>query len=162
MESTAIHQALSSAALISVAKAEVDMIADTFGAAPSKRHTSILLSLDSSPEAIAMIYPNGICREPTITGRGASFREAIDALRQRALEMHADVERTIVRDMAIIIMRAHADHGECRPEHLRVTFDQSAIDRLGQQACAEAERIAGAGPFTISTGAERANAPAEA
>lgn len=161
MDATAIHQALASAAMILVAKSEVDMIADTFGAVPSKRHTSIVIGLDRQPEVVATIYPNGICREPSITGRGATFREAIDALRQRALEMHADVERTIVRDMAISIMRAHADYGECRPEHLRVTFDQSSIDRLGQQACAEAERIAGSGPFTISAGAGRPNAPAE-
>jgi hypothetical protein len=161
MSDAFISQALSSAALISAAKSEVDAIADTFGAEPSKRHTYISIACDRQCEVVATIYPNGICREPTITGRGATFREAIDNLEKRAMEMHADVERMTIRDMAILIMRSHADHGECRPEHLRVSFDQSVIDRLGKEACAEAERIAGSGPFTISMGAARANAPAE-
>lgn len=163
MDKNCIAEALSSVALISAIKAEMDNIADEFGAASSRRHSYLSIAVDGrSVRVSASLDPEGICRGTSIYCNGATLDEAMRGLREKARLIQADAERETIRNMAVLIMRSHADHGECRPEHLRVDFDQRAIDRLGPRACAEAERIAGAGPFTISTGAERANAPAEA
>lgn len=158
-----IKNALSSVALISAIKAEMDSIADEFGASPSRRHCYLSVSIDGGSVRIyASLDPEGVCRGTSVSGSGPTLYDAMRELRKKARLIQADAQRETIRKMAVLIMRSHADHGECRPEHLRVDFDQSTVDRHGAAACAEAERIAGSGPFTISTGAERANAPTEA
>ena len=163
MDNDCIKQALSSTALISAVKTEMDVIADEFGATSSRRHSYLSISVDGgSVRVSASLDPEGVSRGTSLYCTGATLAEAMRGLREKARLIQADAEREAIRNMAILIMRSHADHGECRPEHLRVDFDQRAIDRLGARACAEAERIAGSGPFTISSGVGLPNAPAEA
>ena len=79
-------------------------------------------------------------------------------------DKQASNHRTVkIRKMALSIIAVTADTGSCSDAALRAhgDFTQSEIDQYGADACAQANDIAGRGPFEIRW-TRGANAPAAA
>lgn len=136
--------------------AELKSLEKEFGNAP---YSSISVRATRNFIMDACFYPNGITKSPSSHSSGNTFRETLADLRTEVAKQSALDERNTIRDMAIAIMRAHAEQGECRHAHLRsANFSDSVIAKYGERACAEAERVAGSGPFVIAPETNIANA----
>lgn len=67
-----------------------------------------------------------------------------------------------IRRMALAVIEVTADKGECLPADLRArSFSDAEIKSFGTLACEEAQRLADAGPFSISDGNTGNGAPIE-
>lgn len=108
------------------------------------------------------IYPFGLGsnNERMETGYFATFDE-----------LHADMLSTwsryeiihrqrLIKRMALAIIRIQDDQGECNTAALRIAgFEANEITTHGEAACAEANAIAGKGPFLIRAVAKSNGAP---
>jgi hypothetical protein len=117
------------------------------------------------------LYPRGMgshTDEMLITAPAETFEEAFADMAAK-WSAHQEVfhARTVKR-MALAIIRHQDAHGECTEAHLRtdpimsherIGFTQAEIDRYRVEACAEANKIAGKGPFTIKSTAKPNGAP---
>lgn len=82
-----------------------------------------------------------------------TLRELLDALRSKWAEYEESHRTRTIRKMSLAIIRITAELGECTDAALRNCgeFDPGQIKRYGEQACADANDIAGRGPFKIIT-----------
>jgi hypothetical protein len=98
------------------------------------------------------VYPTGdVCSGPEFTIRGETFAALLAALREKIVA-HAETYRLrTIRKMALAIIRITAELGECTDAALRNCgeFDPDQVKAYGEQACSDANEIAGKGPFTI-------------
>lgn len=124
----------------------------------------ISVELTDGPLFYATFYSRGICQSG-----GSDFRVDADdlpgvllALKNKWAEYAEKHRGEITRKMALAIIRITAELGECTDAALRNCgeFDPAQIKMYGEQACGDANDIAGRGPFQIVT-LGGANAPAE-
>lgn len=125
----------------------------------------ISVATDIGPLFYATFYSRGICQSG-----GSDFRVnaddlpgIVEALKDKWAEFAERNRGAITRKMALAVIRITADLGECTDAALRNCgeFDPSQIKMYGEDACADANDIAGRGPFQIVV-LGGANAPVEA
>jgi hypothetical protein len=82
---------------------------------------------------------------------GDTFAELHNALTTKWAEYEAKHRAETIRRMALAIIRITAELGECTDAALRNCgeFDPGQIKSYGEQACNDANDIAGRGPFSI-------------
>lgn len=116
----------------------------------------------------AAIYTRGIAASRfAIEIFADDFETVLARAKDRWAEHAAEHRRQTVRKMALEIIRITADIGACSEAALRITFSAEHIALYGAEACADANEMAGKGPFAIvrmaSNGApEDAGAEAQA
>jgi hypothetical protein len=85
------------------------------------------------------------------TGCHEGWLDALDDCRQQWLAMKADIEKDVLRRMALAIIRITADTGACTNAALRADdFTEQDIAEFGDAACQQADEMASNGPFTIA------------
>ncbi|MEZ0063995.1 hypothetical protein ABIF26_009557 [Bradyrhizobium elkanii] len=100
----------------------------------------------------AGLYPHGI----TNSHRGYLHVEAptladLWGELQAKWAEHRDRHRLeVTRKMALAVIRLTTELGECTDAALRTEFDPAEIKSYGEDACAEANAMAGRGPFSIA------------
>ena len=107
------------------------------------------------------VYPNGLGLSGSIRffREGFDFDDLLAKARAWWVEKSEKVHAETVRRMALAIMETHLDRGDCDDASLRAKgFTQQQIDQFGTTACAEAEKLADSGPFSIRKSA-LGNAP---
>lgn len=117
---------------------------------------------DDGAPLYCAVYPNGdFVSGAEFTVIGETFSELYEALRDKIVS-HAEIYRArTIRKMALAIIRITADLGHCTDAALRNCgeFDPDQVATFGELACADANEIAGKGPFTIiAIGAANAEA----
>ena len=76
---------------------------------------------------------------------------ALNSIRAEWNKIKDDVTATAVRKLALAIIEATEDIGECSDAALRGRgFAQADIDRYGKDACEAADKMASNGPFGIT------------
>lgn len=125
-----------------------------------KAYVSIVISSDGNPSAT--IHNNGLCStaDPVRVRltKDTQF-ETIPAMLEAAWEKHGgEYRRKTIEAMALAIIEITAREGHCADYSLRMRFSAAEVDRYGDEAEAEANVIAGKGPFSIrrSTGSNGA------
>lgn len=138
-------------------KAELRKFASEIG---PKAEVCASIDEDDHPLVVrCSIYPLGLASPEARRGGGVvgnlygiggdDFPEALKALRKE-WSKHADLHRAqIIKALALAIIRITAEFGSCSDAALRQDFDPGSIERYGEDACAEANRMASAGPFAI-------------
>lgn len=115
-----------------------------------------------TPALNCSVYPSGMIKE------GLSFRvtgddwdELLAAAHAKWAEHRGRHRAQMIRKMALDIIRITAMLGECTDAALRPIYRPFEIDAFGALACADADQIAGKGPFAIKTtvGANSDGAP---
>lgn len=83
--------------------------------------------------------------------QGDTWSELRAGLSDKWAEYSERHRAEVTRKMALAIIRITADLGECTDAALRNCgeFDPGQINAYGEQACADANDIAGRGPFSI-------------
>jgi hypothetical protein len=98
------------------------------------------------------VYPAGsMISGPEFSVDAETFAELFAMLKAK-LASHAEVYRTrTIRKMALAIIRITGELGECTDAALRNCgeFDPDQVKAFGELACADANEIAGKGPFSI-------------
>jgi hypothetical protein len=82
---------------------------------------------------------------------GDTWSELFKALTDKWAEYEAQHRAETIRKMALAIIRITAELGECTDAALRNCgeFDPGQVNAYGEKACADANEIAGKGPFSI-------------
>lgn len=99
----------------------------------------------------ASVYPDGILKGCALSVYGDDWATILEEVRTKWAE-HSSVHRARrIRDMALAIIRISAEQGGCTDAALRVDggFTETEIRSLGSEACADADKIASNGPFSI-------------
>lgn len=103
----------------------------------------------------ASLYSRGITSRSEMDFRvdADSLTDLLEGLKSKWTEMAERHRAAITRKMALAIIRITAELGECTDAALRNCgeFDPAQIKMYGEQACADANDIAGRGPFAIVT-----------
>ncbi|MEY9806938.1 hypothetical protein [Bradyrhizobium elkanii] len=100
----------------------------------------------------ASLYAHGITNSHRgyLHVEGDTLAEVWSALQEKWAE-HRDQHRIeVTRKMALAIIRLTTELGECTDAALRSEFDPAEIKSYGDDACAEANAMAGRGPFSIA------------
>lgn len=102
----------------------------------------------------AAIYPQGIVgssrgEDGYLRVEGDTFADLFENLTAGWTEYEKRHRTQIIRKMALAIIQVTADLGECTDAALRQQFDVGQIAAYGDDACREANEIAGKGPFKI-------------
>lgn len=84
-----------------------------------------------------------------LQGYGADADEAIDDLTAKYRERRERDDENAAQRMALAIIKATYDFGECCKSQLRQEFGTD-VDRLGDRALAIANDMAEAGPFSLT------------
>lgn len=89
-----------------------------------------------------------------------TFEEGFSELQIKWTEFHAKEGETVIKTLALEIIRVTDLHGVCKEADLRMLAGITANDviEFSEAACAMADEMAGKGPFTIEKGA-KGNAP---
>jgi hypothetical protein len=98
----------------------------------------------------AHVYLRGVVDNVSYAVRVPTWGDLVPALRAKHTEHIAEHRHRVAREMALEIIRATAEVGECSTTRLRMKFSADEIARLGSDACAEADRMASNGPFSIA------------
>lgn len=121
-----------------------------------KSDVSILLSGEGrhreDGKVRAVLYPMGLVGNGPRLEVDAfdSFAEVLDAMDARWAEYEAHHDVEMIRSMALEIIRLTAEHGSCSEYGLRTAkFSKADVNRYGERATAEANRMADCGPFSI-------------
>lgn len=111
----------------------------------------------------AQVYVEGMGHGMTFAVNGEAFDVIVPAICAKWDEYKAEHERQFVRKMAIKVIEITALVGECTDAALRgANFTDKEIARFGERACADANDIAGRGPFTLRKLAPGNGAPEDA
>lgn len=98
------------------------------------------------------LYPNGITGNgETVSCNAATWREALSDVKDIWAERSDQRALNTIRSMALRIISITTDQGECSDAALRAEFEARDVIRYGERACAEANEMAGRGPFSIVT-----------
>ena len=114
-----------------------------------KVYVSIHYGVEGALEA--GVYTNWPMGDPCFRAHADTFSDLFPLICDR-WEAYKDAHRTkTIRKLALEIIRITAEFGECTDAHLRGVYSFSAKDvtELGTLACADANAIAGNGPFSI-------------
>lgn len=99
------------------------------------------------------LYPNGIGgrNDGYLNKRSDTLAGALKDIGDAWTEYEAKHKTATIRKMALAVIRITAELGECTDAALRNCgeFDHNHIKAYGEQACADANDIAGRGPFSI-------------
>lgn len=114
---------------------------------------------DQGPLFHVSFYPLGIARSSVrgdinyLRVEGDTFAELYQNLMDAWAEYESRHKAQTIRKMALAIIRITADLGECTDAALRNCgeFDPAKVALYGEQACTDANEIAGKGPFSIVT-----------
>lgn len=116
-------------------------------------HAELFLSINRyGAEALSGgIYPEGIGHGEMVGFvKADDWPELFEALRVAWSAYAGDFKRATIRKMALAVIQITADTKTCTDAALRgAGFDQSMIDRFGDEACAMANEMAANGPFSI-------------
>lgn len=105
---------------------------------------------DSTRALHVSVYPSGIAKDDLSFRVDADDWDELLAAVRAKWDEHKDRHRSqTIRKMALEIIRITADLGECTDAALRDRFNAGEIRAYGKDACADANTIAGKGPFTI-------------
>lgn len=141
-------------------KNEVCRLAEEIG---DKAHVHVSIGGMHGLALYAAIYPDGLGRGSQLSVCADDWQELFDKLRAGWAERCADYRRETIRRMALEIIRITADQGVCTDAALRAgEFSADEVSRYGEEACRDANEIAGKGPFSITTVAGANNAPVAA
>ncbi len=122
-------------------------------------------SADNDGPMYVSLYVDGLHsgRDAVFSLYATDFDDALAMVEAKWAEHSAVHRRQVVRKMALRIIELTAAHGCCLDAALRGDkFTATDVKRYGVEACADANAIAGKGPFTITTGAAANGAPEEA
>ncbi|MBV8473953.1 MAG: hypothetical protein JO107_02835 [Hyphomicrobiales bacterium] len=110
-----------------------------------------------------VVYPMGLTFGERLSVDCDDFRDGIDKMRVLIADRREQLDAHNVRKIALAIMELAIDNGEVTDAAIRGRgFDSATVDRLGERACAEAERLAAGGPFVIKRMRGGNGAPVEA
>lgn len=114
-------------------------------------YLSVRLSEDPACVVRGSFYPDGVLGTTNFTFKGDDWAD-LKAQLVAKWETHKDTHAAnLVRSLALQIISITADQGECTDAALRgAKFSAEDVSFYGERACAEAERIASTGPFTIT------------
>lgn len=116
--------------------------ADIFASISNSRYDKSVVAMH--------VYTDGAGHGMTFSLSAASFEEIVPELRAKWDAHRTEHERQFVRKIAIKIIEITALVGECTDAALRgANFTDEEIARFGERACADANDIAGRGPFTV-------------
>lgn len=123
-----------------------------------------MISTGGSKPIHVSLYPTGMgVDRRAFMLQVETFEEALTATRAKWAEQKEEHERQLVRRMALRIIEITALTGECTDAALRGDkFSTEEVARYGERACADANDIAGRGPFAIVKLGQSNGAPAEA
>ena len=124
---------------------------------------ALLRSIGLKDQIWTFINANGPLFKATLYSRGVGYGDAEfevtgDTFAELYKSMadkwagHGEIHRArTIRKMALAIIRITAELGECTDAALRNCgeFDIAQVKAYGEQACADANDIAGKGPFSI-------------
>jgi hypothetical protein len=100
----------------------------------------------------AALYPQGIASrndEGYLRVHADIIDELWDEI-QTKWSAHRERHRQhVTRKMALAIIRLTSELGECTDAALRAEFDPAEINSYGEDACVDANEMAGRGPFSI-------------
>lgn len=119
-----------------------------------------LFEPDEEPLKVS-VYPSGV-KDFAFAVMAPSFDQLFERLSEKWEQHKVKHDAEMIRKIALEIIKITADRGECTPAALRqASFSKRDIERYGKAACADADEIAGKGPFTIVPEKAGANAPPE-
>jgi hypothetical protein len=97
------------------------------------------------------VYSRGMMGNMDFQVYGDTFAELYAALTTKWAEYEAQHRAGTIRKMALAIIRITAELGHCTDAALRNCgeFDPGQVKAHGEQACTDANEIAGKGPFSI-------------
>lgn len=96
------------------------------------------------------VYTEGILDSSSrISYHGTDFDELIAEVRLDLKSKITILEAKRIREIALAIIEVTAENGGCTVSDLRMRFDTSILNRLSKEACSEANRMSGLGPFYI-------------
>lgn len=125
----------------------------------------VMISSNDSPRDPALLasaYVNGMVHGMTFSEKADTFDELLEQLTAKWASYKEEHERQFVRKLALRIIEITAETGECTDAALRGRdFTKEDVIRYGERACAEADDIAGRGPFKLRMLGGANNAPAE-
>lgn len=86
---------------------------------------------------------------------GETFEEVLESAEVAWLEHSDEHTRTMIRDMALAIIRITDECGHCSDRAMRLEFSTDDVRQFGERACTKAAEMAARGPFSIvaTTGA---------
>ncbi|WP_201829643.1 hypothetical protein [Microvirga zambiensis] len=112
-----------------------------------KAEISIVIGAEYQPNLA--IYPNGITGTGRVSVDADTWEELFHQARMEWDRQAALHHKQTIRAIAFKIIEATEEMGRCTEQSLRAEFDPSTIKRFGAVAVAEANRLAGNGPFSI-------------
>jgi len=112
----------------------------------------VSVRLDMSPKPLsANIYLDGVCKDCSYECGAMTFEALFEDMERELANYKAQHHASKVRRMALKIIELTAIHGECDDARLRGgDFGAAEVAELGDEACAEANRMASNGPFKIT------------
>lgn len=108
--------------------------------------------VDSDLPLYCAVYATGnYTKGAEFTVKAETFGKLFEAVTAKWAEYSEDHRIRTIRKMALAIIRITAELGECTDAALRNCgeFDPGQIKAYGEQACVDADDIAGKGPFAI-------------
>jgi hypothetical protein len=118
---------------------------------------------DGKPPLDCSIYPNGITKDKSsFTVYAENWAALLDAAKSKWAEYQVEHKRQSARKLALAIIRITAETGQCTDAALRYEFGSEMVDRYGDDAVADANKIAANGPFEIIKQRGANGAPADA
>lgn len=116
---------------------------------------------DTGDVLSAAVYRDWPRRDMEFRVVADDFVALLVAVEVKWKDHEAQFRRQITRKMALAIMRITAEHDHCTDAALRQEFSDEEVKRFGSDACADANTIAGKGPFEIITLGGANGAPVE-
>lgn len=124
---------------------------------------TVSLGAHKAPPLYGHIYVNGMGHGVSFSEDAETFDELLQKLTTKWAEHKDEHEKQFVRKLALRIIEITAALGECTDAALRGRdFSTEDVIRYGERACAEANDIAGKGPFKLRMLGRSNRAPAEA
>lgn len=98
----------------------------------------------------ASVYTNWPGNDRVFEVKANEFDDLLNKVKEKWQSYKAEHRARTIRSMALEIIRITAEHGECTDAALRAgTFSDAEVTELGPEACEDADKIAGGGPFKI-------------
>lgn len=117
-----------------------------------RANVSTFINSGENGPLYAAVYPTGnYSKGAVFSVHAETFSELLAAVTAKWAEYEEAHRVRTIRKMALAIIRITAELGECTDAALRNCgeFDPGQISAYGEQACADANDIAGKGPFSI-------------
>lgn len=118
---------------------------------PRANVSTFIHSGEEGPLYAAVYATGNYSKGAEFSVHAETFSELLAAVKAKWAEYEEAHRVRTIRKMALAIIRITAELGECTDAALRNCgeFDPGQIKAYGEQACADANNIAGRGPFSI-------------